>query len=116
MSRTSRLTPVELVPPPWPEVEGADPLGEIGRLFAVALREAIGSQSVRSVADRAGLSHVTLLNVLAGRAWPDLATIGRLELTLQVDLVPRRRGRQRKSSDGKATTDAQRHASTELSP
>jgi hypothetical protein len=34
------------------------------------------------------VSHVTILNVLAGRAWPDLSTIARLEVALGVALWP----------------------------
>ncbi|KTR23175.1 hypothetical protein NS330_03440 [Curtobacterium citreum] len=46
----------------------------------------MGDQSVRSVATQAGMSHVTLLRVLKGEVWPDLATITRLEITLDTDL------------------------------
>ncbi|KQQ28659.1 hypothetical protein ASF54_08420 [Frondihabitans sp. Leaf304] len=86
MSRTERALPIEGAPAPWPDAPSDDQLTEIARQFVVRLRTEIGSQSIRSVALRAGLSHVTLLKVLAGRAWPDLATIGRLELALNADL------------------------------
>jgi transcriptional regulator with XRE-family HTH domain len=52
------------------------------------LRDGIGERSIRSVATAAGVSHVTILNVLAGRAWPDLSTIARLEIALGVPLWP----------------------------
>jgi DNA-binding phage protein len=86
MPRTERALPLEGAPAPWPDVPSDDQLTEIARQFVVRLRAAIGERSVRSVAARAGLSHVTVLKVLAGRAWPDLATIGRLELALNADL------------------------------
>lgn len=86
MSRTARLTPAELAPGPWPEASSSDPFGEIARQFVLRLREAIGARSIRSVAEQSGLSHVTLLNLLHGRAWPDLATIARLEVALNADL------------------------------
>lgn len=86
MPRTARALPVDGAPAPWPTVASTDRLTEIDRLFVLRLRAAIGDHSIRSVAAAAGLSHVTLLNVLAGRAWPDLATIGKLELALNTDL------------------------------
>jgi hypothetical protein len=43
--------------------------------------DVIGDRSIRSVADDAGLSHGTLDAIVAGRVWPDLATIGKLELS-----------------------------------
>jgi transcriptional regulator with XRE-family HTH domain len=86
MPRPERALPADGAPTPWPEVASDDPLTEIARRFALRLRSEIGERSIRSVAVAAGLSHVTLLNVLNGRAWPDLATIGRLELALNADL------------------------------
>jgi DNA-binding phage protein len=86
VTERGRQHPVELCPAPWPDVESEDPLGEIGRRFVLRVREAINDKSIRSVARDAGLSHATLDNVLAGRTWPDLATIGRLELALGVPL------------------------------
>ncbi len=87
MPRTARSLPVEGAPEPWPEVASADPLTEIARQFVLRLKAEMGSASVRSVAAKAGINHVTLLNILAGRAWPDLATIGRLEMALDADFL-----------------------------
>jgi hypothetical protein len=89
MGMQERARPVELAPAPWPDVASGDPVGESARIFAVNLRAALGVRSVRSVAADAGLSHVTLLNVLAGRVWPDLATIARLERSLGVPIYPK---------------------------
>ncbi|PZF62099.1 XRE family transcriptional regulator [Curtobacterium sp. MCBD17_034] len=67
-----------------------DLFGEVARQFVVRLRESMDGRSVRSVAITAGLHHQTLRNVLNGEAWPDLATIARLEFALGADLWPGR--------------------------
>lgn len=88
MSRTPRATPQELTPAPWPDVPSPDVYAEVARQFVIRLRTGIGARSIRSVGVAAGVSHVTILNVLAGRAWPDLSTIARLEVALGVALWP----------------------------
>ena len=88
MPRVSRPRPVDLCPTPWPEVSSEDSLGEFGRQFVLRLRSAIGSRSLRSVALEAEVNPQTLANVLAGLAWPDLATVARLQMSLRVTLVP----------------------------
>lgn len=87
MGRSPRDRPLDLVPEPWPDVPSGDPLGEIGRTFVLNLREAMEGRSVRSVAAVAGLQHATLDKILAGRAWPDLAAIGRLQIALGVQFL-----------------------------
>jgi transcriptional regulator with XRE-family HTH domain len=74
----------------WPHVVSVDPIGEVARLFAENLREAIGDRSIRAAASDAGVDHSTIMAVLQGRTWPDLATIARLELGFGVDLWPGR--------------------------
>lgn len=74
----------------WPHVVSLDPIGEVARLFAENLREAIGDRSIRAAANDAGVDHSTIMAVLQGRTWPDLATIARLELGFGVDLWPGR--------------------------
>lgn len=91
MARQPRALPAELADPPWPEHPSGDPLGEVARQFVLNVRAAVGDRSVRSVAAAAGMSHVTLLNVLAGRVWPDLYTIARLEAALDTGLWPQHR-------------------------
>lgn len=86
MSGSERGHPVDRAPAPWPHVASTDPLAETARHFVLRLQQAMGSRSVRSVATEAGISHVTLLRVIGGRVWPDLATITRLEITLDADL------------------------------
>ncbi|MFC9559867.1 helix-turn-helix domain-containing protein [Agromyces sp. NPDC056965] len=85
MSRTPRPQPAELAPG-WPGTLSTDPAGEAARQFALRLRDAIGDDSIRSVARSAGLSHVTLLGYLNGSTWPDLYAIARLETALGVPL------------------------------
>ena len=87
---TARAKPVALAPSPWPEVPSDDPVGEVARKFAINVRDAVGNRSLRSVAEASGLTHVTLLNILGGKVWPDLSTIARLEYGLGVQLWPKR--------------------------
>lgn len=89
---------MENAPAPWPDVASTDTLTEIARAFVLRLQEAMGDESIRAVAARAGISHVTVLKILSGRAWPDLATIARLELALDADLYSSSNLRQRRSS------------------
>ena len=74
----------------WPHVASLDPIGEVARLFAENLRIAIGDRSIRAAANDAGVDHSTIMAVLQGRTWPDLATIARLEMGFGVDLWPGR--------------------------
>ncbi|WIJ45528.1 hypothetical protein [Curtobacterium citreum] len=90
MGRPMRQSPAELTGEPWPDVPSADPLAEVARQFVVNLRAAMDGRSIRSVAAEVGMGNVTLLTVLAGKAWPDLATIARLEAGLNAELWPRR--------------------------
>ncbi|WP_123356699.1 helix-turn-helix transcriptional regulator [Frigoribacterium sp. PhB160] len=89
MGRTARAKPAALAPSPWPDVHSDDPIGEVARRFAQNLRQAVGSRSIRSVAEASGVTHTTLLSVLAGQVWPDLETIAKLERGLGVGLWPR---------------------------
>jgi hypothetical protein len=88
MGRTARAKPAALAPAPWPDVPSVDPIGEVARRFAVNVRQAVGTRSIRSVADASGVTHTTLLSVLAGQVWPDLETIAKLERGLEAQLWP----------------------------
>lgn len=85
-----RAQPVELCPTPWPSAPSADPYAEVARRFVVALNGALNGRSVRSIAADAGLTHGALNKLLAGRSWPNLLTIARLERALGADLWPGR--------------------------
>jgi hypothetical protein len=91
MSRPARPHPRELAAR-WPDVAGEDPIGEVARLFAQNLRSVIGTRSLRAVEDETGVDHTTILAVLDGRTWPDLATIAKLEAGTKTDLWPGRAG------------------------
>jgi transcriptional regulator with XRE-family HTH domain len=69
-----------------------DPVGEVARQFALNVRAAIGDRSIRAAAQDVGVDHSTIVAVLQGRTWPDLATIAKLELGFGVDLWPGRMG------------------------
>ena len=88
MARPARKTPRELTPDGWPEVTSPDPVAEVARQFALNLREAVGEQSLRGASARIGVDHSTLVRILAGEAWPDLATIARIEIGLGVAVYP----------------------------
>ena len=75
----------------WPDGEVDGPVvAQVARAFVLKLRVAMGDRGVRDVARAADLDHTTLMAILAGEAWPDLATIAKLEATLEADLWPGR--------------------------
>jgi hypothetical protein len=87
--RPARPKPRELTSN-WPRVPSDDPVAEVARQFAVRLRDALAETSVREASRLTGVDHATLGAVLNGNTWPDLVTIARLELGLDVDLWPGR--------------------------
>lgn len=88
MAMNVRDKPSALAPSPWPTIPSEDAVGETARQFVLNLTEAIGDKSIRAAASKSSVSHVTLLNILAGRVWPDLATITKLEIGLEASLWP----------------------------
>lgn len=90
MGRTVRARPVDLAPSPWPwpwpSSRSDDALGEYARLWVLRLIDVVGDRSIRSVAEGADSHHSTLDGIIAGRVWPNLATIAKLELSLGVVL------------------------------
>lgn len=60
----------------------------MARRFVVNLTEATAGLSQRAVTELTGVDHSTISRVLSGHAWPDLATIARLELGLKTSLWP----------------------------
>ncbi|WP_442854630.1 helix-turn-helix domain-containing protein [Curtobacterium sp. UNCCL17] len=87
--RLGRSSPAELAGGDWPATPSADPHVELARQFNIRLRDAIGDETLRSVAARADLSHQGLSRILAGATWPDMLSISRLEAALGTDLWPR---------------------------
>lgn len=92
MPRPQRAKPCELSPD-WPDAACDDAIAEVARLFALRLKEAIGGRSLRSAAVLTGVDHASISGIIAGRTWPDLATIARLERGLEANLWPARQGR-----------------------
>lgn len=73
----------------WPTGTLHGPIpAEYARQFCVRLNQAIGDRSIREVARTADVSHTTVLAVLAGARWPDMATVAKLEVALSSDLWP----------------------------
>jgi len=74
----------------WPNQKIDDVGGEAARLFALALRDAIGDMTLREVGQRCGLNATTIMRILNGTRWPDIRTAALLETGLGVDLWPTR--------------------------
>lgn len=58
--------------------------GEVAR----RLNTAISAHAVSDIAARAGLARSTIYDIMAGRTWPDLASIVQLQAALGVTLWP----------------------------
>jgi hypothetical protein len=78
-------------PEAWPEAvilgnEAASVVQDIARALAAAL----GGQerSLRQAAAGSGVNRQAIADLLAGRCWPDVATVARLENFLAVPLYP----------------------------
>ena len=79
----------------WPHAPtSGPPEAEVARQIAMRLIDVIGDRSFRDVATIVGVSHTTLSAIAAGRRWPDIATVARLEHALECDLWPHRNWRQ----------------------
>lgn len=50
------------------------------------MQSAIGERSMRSVPNDAGINHNTILGLLAGCTWGDMATVTRFEFSLGIGL------------------------------
>ncbi|MDY0816080.1 helix-turn-helix transcriptional regulator [Kitasatospora purpeofusca] len=77
----------------WPDVKltaDAPPEAVVGYAFVLKVRAAMDARSwsARYTAEKAGVKHTTLNDLLAGRALPGLSTIVGLEIALQLDLYP----------------------------
>ena len=72
--------------PMGPYRRGTPPEAFLAAGLALRLKNKIGNESVRYVAKKANLSPQTILNILNGKTWPDLLTIGRLEHALEAKL------------------------------
>ncbi|WP_246150433.1 helix-turn-helix domain-containing protein [Streptomyces qinzhouensis] len=88
-----RTPPRELAcdPETWPEADLADPgaaaVQHIARTLAAVL--ARRRLSLRGLAEASGVNRQAIADLLAGRSWPDVATVARLGAAVQNPLWPR---------------------------
>ncbi|MDK1348088.1 helix-turn-helix transcriptional regulator [Streptomyces sp. 378] len=91
-----RRPPRELAgdPEAWPHAQLTDPGAAVIQAIARALANALKAQkrSLRQTATGSGVNRQAIADLLAGRCWPDVATIARLENFLAVPLYPPRSG------------------------
>jgi predicted transcriptional regulator len=91
-----RRPPRELArdPETWPHAQLADPGAAVIQAIARTLAGALETQkrSLRQTATGSGVNRQAIADLLAGRCWPDVATVARLENFLAVPLYPRRSG------------------------
>lgn len=83
--------PREYVTGSWPDgsaVPGAPRALEHARLIAIRLSDALDGRSVTEVAEQADLARSTIYDLVGGRTWPDLISLGKLEAALDVELLP----------------------------
>lgn len=74
--------------PDGPAVPAAPRALEHARLIAIRLGEALEGCSVTDVAEQADLARSTIYDLVGGRTWPDLISLGKLETALDVQLLP----------------------------
>lgn len=72
----------------WPEAELSEPVAVYAQDVARRLKAAVAETGYRSVGRAAGLDHTTVMSVVRGERWPDLITIAKLELALDLRLWP----------------------------
>lgn len=78
---------------PWTDAalrEDAPPAARAVQKLVRNLHVAMQGRSGREVARLADVGHTTLLGLLRGDRWPDMATIVKLEYALEADLWPGR--------------------------
>jgi len=78
-------------PEAWPEQSSPDPAVEAVRRIASALTQALADQglSLRTAAAGSGVNRQAIADLLAGRSWPDVATVARLGAFTGESLWPR---------------------------
>lgn len=87
-----RIPPRELAhdPETWPEADLAEPgaaaVQDIARALATAMSER--RLSLRGLAENSGVNRQAIADLLAGRSWPDVATVARLGTALGAPLFP----------------------------
>ncbi|GAB2835777.1 helix-turn-helix domain-containing protein [Streptomyces daliensis] len=90
--RARARSPRELTenPEAWPHAAsgdaGAEAVRQIARNLEAALRQM--DVSLRGAAAGSGVNRQTIADLLAGRSWPDVATVARLIRFTQIRLWP----------------------------
>ncbi|KAB1147086.1 helix-turn-helix transcriptional regulator [Streptomyces luteolifulvus] len=77
-------------PETWPEQPCTDPAAEAVRHIARALAGVLEERglSLRAAADGSGVNRQAIADLLAGRSWPDVATVARLAAFTRSGLWP----------------------------
>ncbi|WP_416960582.1 helix-turn-helix domain-containing protein [Streptomyces sp. Agncl-13] len=90
--RARALPPRQLTDDPeaWPEQPSTDPAAEAVRHIARALAGVLRERglSLRAVAEGSGVNRQVIADLLAGRSWPDIATVARLAAFTRAGLWP----------------------------
>lgn len=81
-------------PESWPDSAVDDVAARVVQAIARALALALEREkrSLRQVSTGSGVNRQAIADLLAGRCWPDVVTVARLEDFLAVPLYPRRDG------------------------
>ncbi|MFJ7421742.1 helix-turn-helix domain-containing protein [Streptomyces uncialis] len=90
--RARARSPRELTgnPEAWPERPSSDVAAEAVRHIARTLSQTLADQnlSLRAAAAGSGVNRQAIADLLAGRSWPDVATVARLAHFTGTDLWP----------------------------
>ncbi|MFI1867499.1 helix-turn-helix domain-containing protein [Streptomyces jumonjinensis] len=90
--RARARSPRELTQDPeaWPEQPSSDVAAEAVRLIARTLTQTLADQSLslRAAAAGSGVNRQAIADLLAGRSWPDVATVARLAAFTCTSLWP----------------------------
>lgn len=57
-------------------------------MISLRLAEALEGCSITDVAEQADLARSTIYDLVGGRTWPDLISLGKLESALDIELLP----------------------------
>lgn len=95
-----RTPPRELAhdPESWPEAGLVEPGAAAVQHIAGALAAVMSERrlSLRSLAEASGVNRQAIADLLAGRSWPDVATVARLGTALDAPLWPQAVGNERR--------------------
>lgn len=94
-----RTPPRELArdPETWPEASLADPGAAAVQHIARTLTAVMSERrlTLRGLAKTSGVNRQAIADLLAGRSWPDVATVARLGAAVGAPLWPRTVGNER---------------------